>query len=62
MSSWYDVCAHACICRRLLVWTSRMALNFPNFSRSYDAAANRIRFWGHDGAVEIPFFLEWARC
>jgi len=35
-----------------------MALNFPNFSRSYDAAANRIRFWGHDGAIEVPFFLE----
>ena len=35
-----------------------MALNFPNLSRSYDAAGNRIRFWGHDGAIEVPFFLE----
>jgi hypothetical protein len=35
-----------------------VALNFPNLSRSYDAAGNRIRFWGHDGALEIPFFLD----
>ena len=35
-----------------------MALNFPNFSRSYDATGNRIRFWGHDDAIEVPFFLE----
>jgi len=35
-----------------------MTLNFPNLSRSYDAAGNRIRFWGHDGAIEVPFFLE----
>ena len=35
-----------------------MALNFPNLSRSYDAAGNRIRFWGHDGAIEVPFFLD----
>ena len=35
-----------------------MALNFPNLSRSYDAPGNRIRFWGHDGAIEVPFFLE----
>jgi hypothetical protein len=33
-------------------------LSFPNSSRSYDAAADRIRFWGHDGANEIPFFLQ----
>jgi len=43
-----------------MVWTSGMALNFPNFSRSYDAAGNRIRFWGHDGAIEylIQFLRE----
>lgn len=35
-----------------------MALIFPNMSRSYDAAGNRIRFWGHDGAIEVSFFLE----
>jgi hypothetical protein len=35
-------------------------LNFPNSSRSYDGARRRIRFWGHDGAAEIPFFIEEA--
>ena len=34
-----------------------MALSFPNRSRSYDAAGDRIRFWGHDGAIEVPFFM-----
>jgi Protein of unknown function (DUF1488) len=35
-----------------------MSVNFPNMSRSYDAAGDRIRFWGHDGTVEVSFFLE----
>jgi hypothetical protein len=35
-----------------------MTLNFPNVSRSYDARRNLIRFWGHDSALEIPFFVE----
>ena len=35
-----------------------MALNFPNRSRSYDAAGQRIRFVGHDGMFEVPFFIE----
>ena len=35
-----------------------MALNFPNPSRSYDPDRRRIRFWGHDDAMEVPFFLE----
>lgn len=35
-----------------------MTLNFPNESRSYDATRNRIRFWGHDSALEISFFVE----
>jgi len=35
-----------------------MSLNFPNMSRSYDAAGDRIRFWGHDDTVEVAFFLE----
>jgi hypothetical protein len=35
-----------------------MALNFPNPSRSYDAARRRIAFWGHDNTLEIPFFLD----
>ncbi len=33
-------------------------LNFPNPSRSFDAAKNRVRFWGHDGALEISFVVE----
>ena len=37
-----------------------MTLNFPNPSRSYDAAAKRIRFIGHDGMVEVRFFVEIA--
>lgn len=35
-----------------------MTLNFPNQSRSYDARRNLIRFWGHDSALEISFFVE----
>lgn len=35
-----------------------MTLNFPNASRSYDARKNLIRFWGHDSALEISFFVE----
>ncbi len=35
-----------------------MTLSFPNESRSYDPGLRRIRFWGHDGAIEVPFFLE----
>ena len=35
-----------------------MTLNFPNEARSFDAARNRVRFWGYDGAMEISFFLE----
>lgn len=35
-----------------------MALKFPNASRSYDPKAGRIRFWGHDGALEVPFVLD----
>lgn len=35
-----------------------MALNFPNRSRSYDKAGQRIRFVGHDGMFEISFSIE----
>ena len=35
-----------------------MTLNFPNLSRSYDSDRRRIRFWGHDSAMEVPFFLD----
>jgi hypothetical protein len=37
-----------------------MALTFPNRSRSYDTAHQRVRFLGHDGLIEVPFFIEAA--
>ncbi len=35
-----------------------MTLTFPNRSRSYDEAGQRVRFIGHDGMFEIPFGVE----
>ena len=35
-----------------------MSLGFPNPSRSYDPNRRRIRFWGHDSAMEVSFFLD----
>lgn len=35
-----------------------MALAFPNRSRSYDDVRHRVRFVGHDGMIEVPFFVE----
>jgi hypothetical protein len=35
-----------------------MPLGFPNQSRSFDVDGHRVRFWGHDGALEISFFLD----
>lgn len=35
-----------------------MSLNFPNHSRSYDQTHSRVRFLGHDSAMEVAFFLE----
>lgn len=35
-----------------------MDLNFPNQSRNFESARNRIQFWGYDSAIEITFFLE----
>ncbi|MBU1210525.1 MAG: DUF1488 domain-containing protein [Alphaproteobacteria bacterium] len=35
-----------------------MALNFPNISRSYDETNKCVRFWGHDDAFEIAFFVD----
>lgn len=35
-----------------------MTLSFPNPSRSYDAVAHRVRFWGYDRAMEVSFFVE----
>lgn len=33
-------------------------VSFPNKSRSFDAARNRVRFWGYVSAMEISFFVE----
>jgi len=35
-----------------------MTVEFPNMSRSFEAAKNRIRFWGYDRTIEITFFVE----
>ena len=35
-----------------------MKLNFPNPSRSYDAAKNRVCFWGYDSTIEVSFYIE----
>jgi hypothetical protein len=35
-----------------------MTLTFPNSARSFDEAARRIRFLGHDGMFEIRFLIE----
>jgi hypothetical protein len=32
-------------------------LNFWNQARSYDATRCAVRFWGHDGALEVSFFV-----
>jgi hypothetical protein len=34
-----------------------MALNFLNQSRSYDGTLHAVRFWGHDGAMEVSFYV-----
>ena len=35
-----------------------MTLSFPNQCRSFEEKKNRVRFWGHDSAIEITFFVE----
>jgi hypothetical protein len=35
-----------------------MTLDFPNPSRSFDEVRNAVRFIGHDGMFEVPFFIE----
>ena len=34
-----------------------MAINFPNWSRSYDHTRQAVRFWGYDRAMEWSFFI-----
>lgn len=42
------------------VSSGNMVLSFPNASRSFDPAKNRIRFWGYDTSIEISFFIDVA--
>jgi hypothetical protein len=35
-----------------------VTLEFPNPSRSFDEERNAVRFVGHDGMFEVPFFIE----
>jgi len=35
-----------------------VTLEFPNRSRSFDEVRNAVRFIGHDGMFEVPFFVE----
>ena len=35
-----------------------MTLEFLNPSRSFDEVRNAMRFIGHDGMFEVPFFVE----
>jgi hypothetical protein len=37
-----------------------VTLHFPNRSRSFDETRNAVRFIGHDGMLEVPFFVEAA--
>jgi hypothetical protein len=32
-------------------------LAFPNHSRAFDATRRAVRFWGHDSAMEVSFFV-----
>ncbi|OOG67598.1 hypothetical protein BLJAPNOD_02450 [Ensifer sp. M14] len=35
-----------------------MSLSFPNQSRSFDDTRKAVRFLGHDGMLEVPFYVE----
>ena len=37
-----------------------MSIQFPNFSRSFDATRDAVRFWGYDSAIECSFFVTRA--
>jgi hypothetical protein len=37
-----------------------LKLTFPNPCRNYDAATNRVQFWGYDRTLEITFYVEAA--
>jgi hypothetical protein len=38
--------------------TEKMAIEFPNPSRRYDATRHCVRFSGYDGPMEKSFFVE----
>jgi hypothetical protein len=33
-------------------------IDFPKYSRSYDASRHAVRFWGYDSAIEASFFID----
>jgi hypothetical protein len=35
-----------------------MSLQFPNQSRVLDPKGDRVRFWAHDAALEVPFTVD----
>lgn len=35
-----------------------MSISFPNRSRSFNSEKGRVQFWGHDGTIEVTFFLD----
>jgi len=37
-----------------------MSLSFPNQTSFDDATLGAVRFWGHDGAIGVAFFVQWA--
>jgi hypothetical protein len=37
-----------------------MTLEFPNESRVLDPKGDRVRFWAHDAALEVPFTVDVA--
>jgi hypothetical protein len=45
------------------MWLSRpsldrkIAISFPNQSRSYDATRGAVHFWGYDRSMESSFFV-----
>jgi hypothetical protein len=33
-------------------------IDFPKYTRSYDASRDAVRFWGYDSAIEASFFID----
>jgi hypothetical protein len=49
---------HAILAKLVKDLPAAMTLCFPNQSRCFDAKRQLVRFWGHDSALEISFFVE----